>query len=234
MKLVILAGGKGARLHPLTENMPKPMIDLVGKPVLQHNIEWARRQSIKDIVICSGYKHEVIENYFGNGSRFGVKITHSVENEPLGTGGALHLIKDYLNHDDFIVLNGDVVCMMDFKKLLSYHSNKMADATIVVHDSYHPEDSDLVEFAGSGEVKKFWLRPHKDTPQTKKSVAGAYVFDSRVLNEIPEGESSLEKQLLPSLYSKGYFVYCYDTNEYLKDMGTFERMRDIESDLVNF
>ena len=227
MKLVLTVGGEGVRLQPLTYDIPKPMLRLAGKPVLEYAIEWAKRNGIKDIIICSGYLAEHIENYFGDGSKFGVNIKYSVEKEKLGTAGCIRLAKDLIGDDDFILLHGDILCKIDALKLIDFHKTNNAMCTLVVHKSSHPKDSDLVEADEKGKVVKFWRKPHPETPPTDVGNAGLHVFSSKVIGYIPEGKYSLEKELVPKLLEKGESVYAYNTEEFLKDMGTHERMEQL-------
>lgn len=232
-KLVLLAGGKGTRLYPLTEDIPKPMINVAGKPILEHNINWAKSQGIKEIIICSGYLSNVIENYFKDGSNFGVHIKYFVEDKPLGTGGPLNLIKKELSND-FIVLNADEICKLDVNTLMAFHNDNKSDVTIVLQDTTHPEDSDLIETDSSKKITKFWLRPHVGIPPVKTSNAGMYVLSPKILEHIIDGNFSLEKQLFPFLHNKGYNVYGYYTTEYLEDAGTFERLKRIDLELKSY
>ncbi|MFA5887130.1 MAG: nucleotidyltransferase family protein [Candidatus Nanoarchaeia archaeon] len=228
MKLVLMAGGKGVRLQPLTYDTPKPMLLINGKPILEHTIEWAKTQGITDIIICSGYLSNVIEKYFGDGSKLGVHIEYSVEKSPLGTGGPLRIIKEKLK-EDFIVLSGDIVCKIDAKKLMQFHKKMKADATVVVQKGSHPEESDLIEYDKKGKVKHFWLKPHSaETPKIDKTNASMYVLSPKSLSIIPEGSYNLERQLLPELLKQGKKVYAYYTEEFLEDMGSFDRMKQIE------
>lgn len=123
MKLLINVGGKGTRLGSLTQDIPKPMVLINGKPVLEHLIMWAKTYGMTDIVLLSGHLHEVIEEYFGNGERFGVNIIHSVELKPLGSGGSVKYAKEYID-DTFCLLSGDVVCKIDFNKMMDNHFSK--------------------------------------------------------------------------------------------------------------
>jgi NDP-sugar pyrophosphorylase family protein len=227
MKLVLTVGGQGVRLQPLTYDLPKPMLKIAGKPMLEYAIEWAKRYGIKDIIICSGYLSEHIENYFGDGSKFGVNIKYFVEKEKLGTAGCLRLAKNLIGDDDFILLHGDILCKVDAIKLFDFHKKNNAVCTLVVHQSSHPEDSDLVEADENGKVVKFWRKPHPEKPPTNLGNSGLHVFSSKVLDYIPEGKYSLEKELVPKLMDLGEKVYAYNTEEFLKDMGTFDRMEKL-------
>ncbi|MFH1637432.1 MAG: nucleotidyltransferase family protein [Candidatus Woesearchaeota archaeon] len=227
MKLVLTVGGKGVRLQPLTHDIPKPMLKMAGKPVLEYAIEWAKRNSIKDIIICSGYLSKHIEEYFGNGEKFGVNIKYSVETEPLGTAGPLRLAKELIGEDDFIMLHGDILCKVDALPLIEFHKKNKAVCTLVIHKSSHPEDSDLIEIDSTGKVVKFWKKPRTVQPPTNLGNSGMHVFSKRAFDFIPEGKYSMEKELIPKLIESGEAVFGYHTEEFLKDMGTFERMEQL-------
>lgn len=227
-KLIILCGGQGTRLYPLTYDIPKVMIPINGKPALEYQIEWAKKYNIKDIIICSGHLHKYIENYFGDGSKFGVNIKYSVEKEPLGTGGPIKLVKDIIGNDDFFVLNGDILCNINLHKVIEFHKSKNALATIVIHKSNHPMDSDLIEVDSNQKIKKLWIKPHKEKPPIITSNAGAYVLNPKIIDQIQEGKVSLEREILPKLHESGHKIFAYNTNEYLRDMGTQERLKEIE------
>lgn len=233
MKLVILAGGQGTRLYPLTYDIKKEMLPLNGKPTLQYNIEWAKKNDIKEIIICTGHLHEQIEEYFGDGSKFGVNIKYSIEKEPLGTGGPLRFAKELIGDEDFFVLNGDILCNIDLNKAKEFHKKNNSLATILIHKSNHPMDSDLVETDEKGKVKNIWTKPHQRIPPTTTSNSGAYIINSKILDHIPLEKISLEREILPRLHEEGHNIYGYDTNEYLRDMGTHNRLKEIEEIIKN-
>lgn len=224
-----MAGGKGVRLRPLTYDIPKPMIKIAGKPLLEHTIGWAKSQGIKDIIICSGYLSHIIEKFFEDGSNFGVNIKYSIEKKPLGTGGPLGLIKDQLK-EDFIVLSGDIFCKLNMNNLMKFHKEKNSDATVVMQEGSHPEESDLIETDKNGKITKFWLKPHnKNVPKIKETNASMYVLNSKILKHIPLKNFSLERELLPFLKEEGYNVYGYNTKELIEDLGSFDRIKKIEN-----
>jgi D-glycero-alpha-D-manno-heptose-7-phosphate kinase len=231
VKLVLMVGGQGVRLQPLTYDIPKPMLPIKGKPMIEYHIEWAKKHGIKDIIICSGYLSYVVENHFGDGSRYGVNIKYSVEKEPLGTAGPLKLAKDIIGDSDFIMLHGDVLCKVDAKKLIDFHRTKNALCTIVVHPSSHLVDSDLIELDGNKKVIKFWNKPHEVIPPTELGNSGLHVFSSGVFDYIQEGKYSLEKGLLPDLVERKLEIFGYNTSEFLKDMGTFDRIEWMEKQI---
>ncbi|MEA3378877.1 MAG: nucleotidyltransferase family protein [Nanoarchaeota archaeon] len=226
MKLVLMAGGRGVRLKPLTDNMPKPMIPLNGKPMLQYNIEWARENGIKEIIICCGYLSEKIKDYFGDGSSFGVDIKYAVEDKPLGTAGALRNAKQFLDSEDFILLYADVLCKVNFKKIMQLHKDFNAVCTLAVQHSSHPYESDLIELQGK-KVLKFLRRPHMDLLKTDLGNAGLHVVNPKIFEMIPEGKCSLENEILPALVTDSK-VAGYFTTEFLEDMGKLERLKKFE------
>lgn len=226
MKLVLMAGGQGVRLRPLTYNIPKPMVPINGKPMLEYNIEWAKKNGVTEIMICSGYLSKVIENYFGDGSKFGVKISYSVEKEALGTGGALSLIKDFVGDEDFILLYADILCKVDFNNLMRFHKNNNADCTLVVQPSSHPEEADLIELEGN-KVVKFWNRPHVGKLPENLANSGLHVLNGKLLDLIPQKKYSLENDFLVLLV-RDYKICGYQTSEFMEDMGRMERIKEIE------
>lgn len=222
MQLVILAGGKGTRLG-LTD-VPKPMASMGGKPLLEQQIELSKRYGVKEVFILEGHLAHVISDYFGDGSRWGIKIHHVVEPHPLGTAGALKLLEGKLI-DRFLVFYGDIVMDFDIKSFQNFDSVHDGIATILVHPNSHPYDSDLVEINENLSVKSFLSKPHPEDLIYKNLVnASVYIMSPRVMNYIEPGiVSDFGKHILPKLLKQNQEIYAYETHEYLKDMGTKER-----------
>jgi len=236
VQLVILAGGKGTRLG-LTD-IPKPMVSMVGKPLLEHQIELARDYGIEEIFILSGHLAHVISDYFGDGSKWGIKIHHVVEPCPLGTAGALKLLEGRLT-DRFLVFYGDVVMDFDIKAFQDFDAEGGGIATILVHPNSHPYDSDLVEINKDFTVKSFLSKPHPEDLIYRNLVnAAVYIMSPEVMDYIEPGVSSdFGKHVLPKLLERDQKIYAYQTAEYIKDMGTKDRFsavcRDLESGKVS-
>jgi len=227
MQAVILAGGKGTRLG--LDNIPKAMVKIGGIPILQHQIELLRRHEIKDIMLCVKYLSGTINEYFGNGKKFGVRITYSEEREFLGTAGAVRLAEKKIK-GDFIVFYCDVMVEMDLEKLISYHKRKMGIATLVVHKSDHPYDSDIVDIDASGKIRKFW-RPDSGQKFRNLTNAAVYVMKKSVLKHINKGvKCDFGRDIFPKLVENGIPIYGYVTSEYLKDIGTHERLERVKKD----
>lgn len=236
MKVVIMAGGKGTRIASITSDIPKPMIPICGKPVLQHEIECLRKQGFRDIIITVSYMANSIIEYFKDGSDFGVSIEYFVEKEPLGNAGALFKIKDKLT-DDFLLLNADSLFDIDFNRFVKYHKEKGGVATLFTHPNSHPYDSGLLFCDDNNSVTK-WLSKEDDRPEWYKNRvnAGLHVINKRVLDAVIDTQKiDLDRQLLKPLAGSGQ-MFAYDSPEYVKDMGTPDRYyavcKDFEKGLI--
>lgn len=236
MKTVIMTGGKGTRIASVASDIPKPMIQIHGKPILQYQIECLKKQGLTDIVLIIGHLGDVIKEYFSDGSEFGVKITYIYETSPLGTAGGLWYLKEQVK-EDFLLLNGDIIFDVDFRRFLAYHKEKGCDATILTHPNGHPYDSGIIMTDGEHIVTK-WL--HKEDERTiyKNRVnAGIHILSPNVFKmfgDRPE-KKDLDRDILKTLIPVKKLA-AYDSPEYVKDMGTPERYvmvgNDIKSGLV--
>lgn len=231
-KAVILVGGPGTRLQPLTDDTPKSMVPVLNKPFMEHTIAYLRQFGIEDIIITLGYRPEVIHNYFGDGRRFGVQITYCEEKEPMGTAGAVKNAEAYLN-STFIVFNGDIFTDLDIADMLSYHRNKGARATIAVSWVDNPSDFGLVETDGDHRVRQFIEKPPLAEATTNWINAGTYILEPEVLEHIPANSHYMfEKGLFPLLLEMEEPVYGYPFHGYWLDMGTIENYLSLNSDLL--
>lgn len=232
MKLVIIAGGKGTRLG-LTD-IPKPMVQLNGKPLLEHQILLAKRYGITDIFILSGHLSNVIIDYFGNGEKWNINIVHVVEDKALGTAGALKQLEDILD-DRFMVFYGDTIMDIDLKSFIEYDADKLNSiGSIMVHPNDHPYDSDLLEIDNSNKVVAFHSKPHQENIYFTNLVnAALYIFSPEILCYIKKDQmSDFGKDIFPEII-KFENLYAYKTTEYLKDMGTPERLKKVEYDIIS-
>ena len=222
---IILAGGQGTRLRDRLGDLPKPMIPIGGRPLLEHQVELARRHGFLDLVLFVHHRADLIEAHFGDGTRWGVRMRFVREREPLGTAGAVWAGRDQL-HDRFLVLYGDTMVNVDLQRLWGAHLDAGADATLLVHPNNHPLDSDLVEVAPGGRVMAFHNRPHAPDACHQNLVnAGLYVLEKRVLSlGEPGGQGSgpldFGRDLFPALLRAGAFLQAYNSPEYIKDIGT--------------
>ncbi|QNK42426.1 HAD-IIIA family hydrolase [Caproicibacter fermentans] len=229
MTAVIMAGGKGTRISSVASDIPKPMIQICGKPVLEHQIDCLRQQGLTDIILVVGYLGRVIEDYFKDGKQFGVTIRYYRETEPLGTAGALYYLKDSLT-DDFLLLNGDIIFDVDFQRLIRYHKEKDGIATIFTHPNNHPYDSAIIVTDSESRIVK-WL--HKEEPRTnyKNRVnSGIHLFSPKIFDCFSKpGKMDLDREILKPLIATRQ-LFAYDSPEYVRDMGTPERYVSVCSD----
>ncbi len=231
MKAVILAGGKGTRLGHLTKDIPKPMVPLLGQPLVEYQVKLLARYDFSEIIFVVNHLGKAIEDYFGDGGRFGIPISYYHESEPLGTVGGIKELEDRLN-SDFLVLYGDVMMEMDLHRLLQFHTEKKSEATLVVHPNDHPYDSDLVELNDEQRVINVLPKPHQDGLRYHNMVnAAAYVFSPVIFDFLEKGKKAdFGKDIFPELYNQ-IKMYGYNTPEYLKDMGTPDRLEQVEKDI---
>lgn len=231
MKAVILAGGKGSRMGNLVDEVPKPMLLICGKPVLEYQIELLKKYDIREIVIIVNHLKARIIEYFGNGSAFDVNISYYEENEPLGTVGGIKAIEKQLR-EDFMVLYGDVLVNMDLNRLRQFHLRKKGIATLVVHPNDHPHDSDLLDCNREHLITGFYPKPHQPGQYYRNLVnAALYILSPKILNYLtPNQKADFGKDIFPELVKKER-VYAYNTPEYLKDMGTPGRILKVEKDI---
>jgi len=233
MKAVILCGGKGTRLGSIAAEIPKPMVRVGNKPVLEHQVELLKRYGINEILMLTGHMAEVIENYFGDGKNFGVSISYYRENVPLGTTGGLKEIEDKLD-SDFLVLYGDVMVNMNLSRLIEFHKKKKAAATLVAHPNSHPYDSDILETDEDGRIIAIHPKPHEAGRWYHNLVSAAlYALSPNILKYIERGvKADFGRDIFPKIVDKER-LYAYRTAEYLKDMGTPERLEEVNRDYAS-
>lgn len=238
MKTVIMAGGRGTRIESVASNIPKPMIKIQRKPILEHQIECLRSQGYTDLIITVGYLGEVIVDYFGDGSKvspatgkpFGVQIEYYFEREPLGNAGALFKIKHKL-HEDFLLINGDIIFDVDIDRFVVCHKQHGGLATLFTHPNSHPYDSSLIITDENGAVQQ-WLTKEELHPVYYKNKvnAGLHILSRKILDTtIPAGKVDLDRHLLKPLAGTGK-MYAYNSSEYVKDMGTPDRYESVCAD----
>lgn len=222
---IILAGGKGTRLKERLGDLPKPLIPMGGKPLLEHQVELAQRYGISDIVIFSCYRPDLIQAQLGDGSRWGVRIRYEIEKEPLGTAGAVLAGLDRLA-EAFIIFYGDTMVNVDLQRLWAAHKSSSADATLLLHPNDHPFDSDLVETNTEDWVTAFHNRPHAPEASLQNLVnAGLYVVEKRALKPWTKAIRMMDfgKDLFPAMLRDGAKLLGYSSPEYIKDIGTPQR-----------
>lgn len=244
MKTVIMAGGRGTRISSIASDIPKPMIKIEGKPVLEYEIEHLRDQGFTDLIITVSHLGSVIMDYFGDGSKFGVCIQYFNEEKPLGNAGALFKLRDLLT-EDFLLLNADAIFDVDFNRFVKYHREKGGLVTLFTHPNSHPYDSGVLIADDEGRVKE-WLTKEDVRPQWYRNRvnAGLHMINPSVLDMTGISSGSvgtevdgktvkvdLDRQILKPLCAAGK-MFCYDSPEYVKDMGTPERYEAVCRDFA--
>lgn len=232
MEAVIMAGGKGTRIADMYPEMPKPMIPIAGKPILEHQIETLRRQGIQKIFIVAGYLSDVICDYFGDGSGWDVEIKYELEKEPLGTAGALYRFRENIQ-DDFILINGDIIFDIDVEKMFTAHKKHGGMATIFTHPNDHPYDSAVIETDFGNEVVQWFHKEDRRLWYQNRVNAGIHMLSPEVF-QLPilqyEHRVDLDRDILRPLVGCKE-LFAYDSTEYVKDMGTPQRCREVEIDI---
>lgn len=218
------------RVASVDSTIPKPLLPVAGKPVLQHQVECLKREGITHIVITIGHMGEQIRSFFGDGSRFGMHIDYIEEKEPLGTAGALYYLKRRA-YEDFFLINGDLIFDVDLQRMMDFHKSHHAAATLLVHPNDHPHDSSLIVAEDGGKVTGWLAKEDKRRWYQNCANAGIHVVSPRLLDMLDaprktDLDRDLLKQLIPT---GGIFAYC--SPEYVKDMGTPERIAQVEQDL---
>ena len=224
---VIMAGGKGSRLLSITnDEIPKPMVPVDGKPLLEYQVEKLKSYGIKKIVMIVGHLGEKIVDHFKDGKDFGVEIDYIFEKEPLGTAGAFYYLKDKIDAKDFMLVFGDIFFDMDFDRMEDFHFKNSALTTLLAHPNGHPYDSDLIQTDDTGRVIGFDSKHNvRDYWYDNMVNAGMYIINKRLLDLVKEPvKTDFEKDILANQVKLGANIYAYHTPEYVKDVGTVDRI----------
>ena len=234
MRAFILAAGYGKRLEPLTKAVPKPMVPVANKPIMQYNIELLRRYGIKDITANIHYFPEQIENYFHDGSAFGVKLTYSYEEELLGTAGGVRRMSQLCRvRDTFVVISSDVLTDVNLSKLIQFHKKKKALATIALTPVEDVTQFGVVVMNGEDRIIEFQEKPAKEEAKSDLVNTGIYVFEPEILKMIPEkGPYDFGHNVFPSLVKASAAFYGYKMIEYWNDVGGHEKLMSANHDVL--
>jgi mannose-1-phosphate guanylyltransferase len=229
---LILAGGQGTRLRPLTCHTPKSMVPVINIPFLEHVLNNLRAYGITEVIFAQHHLPAVMAKYFNDGSNFGMKIHYVMEDSPRGTAGAIKNAEKYLQ-DTFFVLNGDIFQNRNFTQLMQYHRERAAQVTIVLTPVEDPTIYGVVETDEAGRVKRFTEKPKKEEVTTNMINAGTYVMEPEVLKRIPAGmKVSIERETFPAMLAEGQPVYGYNSHNYWMDTGTPEKYLQLHRDLL--
>lgn len=227
-KAVILAAGMGTRLGMLTRDLPKVMVPIAGKPMLEHHLEWLRDAGVEEVFINLHYLPEAITDFAADGSKWNLRIEYSMEDSLLGTAGSLRGFRDRLDAT-FLVQYGDVYSRLDIGRFAEFHERSEAAVSLVVHPSSHPHDSDIVSIDESGRIDQIHHKPG-DERFGNLGNAGAYLVEPTALKYLaPEPvEEDFCRELFPRMLAGGERLFGYDTDDLLLDVGTPERLAWIE------
>lgn len=229
---ILLVGGFGTRLMPLTRNTPKPMLSVAGIPVTEHQLVMAKKAGITQIVLATSYLSDVFTPYFGDGSKWGMSIKYAVEKEPLGTGGAIRNAAQLLDsQESVVILNGDVLSSHDLAEQVRQHEAQDADVTLHLTQVEDARAFGCVPTDADGRVTAFLEK--MDNPVTNQINAGCYVFNPHVINTIPlDTVVSVERETFPQLVSNGAKIYGFLDNAYWLDIGTPKALLKASTDIV--
>jgi len=232
VKAVLLVGGEGTRLRPLTLNTPKSMVPIVNRPFLEHMTEYLKRHGIDDIILTLCHLHNRTRRHFGDGSNFGIKLSYALEDSPLGTAGAVKNVDEHLD-ETFFVFNGDIFTDIDLTAMMEFHRKRGSKATIALTPVEDPTIYGVVETNDEGRVRRFLEKPCRNEVTTNMINAGAYILEPEVLGNIPEGSIfSFEQGLFPLLLEHGDPLYGYHSSDYWIDIGTPEKYLKLHHDML--
>jgi mannose-1-phosphate guanylyltransferase len=229
---ILLVGGMGTRLMPLTSKTTKPMLQVAGMPFTEHQIRKAAQAGISEIVLATSYKAELFEPYFGDGKKFGIKIKYAVEDSALGTGGGIRNAAALLDDcDQVVIFNGDVLSGHDLSAQIQSHINNKADVTLYLTKVEDARAYGCVELLADNQVKSFLEK--MENPLSNLINAGCYIFNRKVIDQIPTNQVvSVERDTFPSFLSSGVKVYGYLDNSYWLDIGNPQALVKASADLI--
>src|SRR5256886_8551599 len=233
MKAVVMAGGEGTRLRPLTSNQPKPMVPIVGKPCMEHILELLKQRGLEEVIVRVAFLPQAIRGYFGDGESLGMKIGYSVEETPLGTAGSVRLAGDQLD-ETFLVISGDALCDIDLTALIDFHKQKGAAVTIGLKSVDNPLEFGIVVTDDDGRVERFLEKPSWGQVFSDTINTGIYVVEPEALSHVPaEGPYDFSKQLFPLRLEMGSPISRYICTGYWQDIGNLDQYRQANFDALD-
>ncbi|HXR11914.1 MAG TPA: sugar phosphate nucleotidyltransferase, partial [Gaiellaceae bacterium] len=233
MKAVVMAGGEGTRLRPLTSNQPKPMVSIVGKPCMEHILELLKRHGFEDVIVTVAFLPQAIRSYFGSGESLGIEIGYSVEESPLGTAGSVRLAAGRLD-DTFLVISGDALCDVDLTRLVEFHREKQASVTIGLKSVDNPLEFGIVVTDEEGRVERFLEKPSWGQVFSDTINTGIYVLEPEVLRHVPTDRPfDFSKELFPLLLEMGRPTYGCVLDGYWQDIGNLDQYRQANFDALD-
>jgi mannose-1-phosphate guanylyltransferase / phosphomannomutase len=233
MKAVVMAGGEGTRLRPLTSNQPKPMVPIVGKPCMEHIVELLKQHGFDEVIVTLAFLPQAIRSYFGDGETLGVPIEYSVEETPLGTAGSVRLAGDKLD-DTFLVISGDALCDIDLSALMAFHREKGGAVTIGLKSVENPLEFGIVVTDDDGRIERFLEKPSWGQVFSDTINTGIYVLEPEVLRHVPTDRPfDFSKELFPLLLEMGRPLFGYVCEGYWQDIGNLDQYRQANFDALD-
>ena len=233
MKAVILAGGFGTRLRPLTNSIPKPIVYVANRPFLVHQIELLVKHGIKEIILVLHYMPHEIKKVIGDGREWGIKIHYVIEETPLGTAGAIKNAEKYFDDEPLVILNGDIVTDLNLTKMISFHHEKKALVTLALTEVDDPTSYGLILTDSNNKVERFIEKPSWNMVVAKTINAGTYIVDPKIFKDVPFGvEHSFERQLFPKLLENGQPMFGYVSNAYWIDIGNPMKYKEVHEAIL--
>ena len=234
MKAVVMAGGFGTRIQPLTRSIPKPMLPILNKPMMEWTMMALKEVGVKEFIVLLYFKPEIIQDYFKDGSDFGIKITYVIPDGDYGTAGAVKLAQKLIGNENFIIISGDLVTNFDFRKILDYHEKKKSKITITLTSVENPLEFGVVIANKEGKIEKFLEKPSWGEVFSDTINTGVYVIEPEILEYIPQDQNfDFAKDLFPLLMSEGIDVMAGNAGGYWRDVGNAESYRDVHEDIFN-
>lgn len=234
MQAIIIAGGFGTRLRPITDTCPKPALPIMGRPFLEYQLDLLKRVGVKRVTFSLHYHADQIQKIFGDGSQYGMEFFYAVETKPLGTGGGIKNCEPHLTNDPVLIFNGDVLTDIDLNETIEFHTKKKARITIVMTPVEDPTAYGVIFTKPDGRILRFLEKPSREEATQNTINAGIYIYDRDVFNEIPEGINySVERGLYPKMLESGDSLYGFKTENYWLDIGTPEKFMKAHWDLMD-
>jgi mannose-1-phosphate guanylyltransferase len=233
MQAIVLVGGEGTRLRPLTYRTPKPMVPIMNVPFLARTLERLYAAEIRDVILAAGYMPQSIVDYFGDGSQLDMKVTYVIEEAPLGTAGAIKNVEPHIT-GPFFVLNGDILTSLDLRAMRQYHHEKGGIGTLHLIPVEDPSPFGCVVHDEDGRVNAFVEKPPKGEEPTNEINAGTYLLEREILDYIPAGRNvSVERETFPKVIARGGAIYAYTTGDYWLDLGRPEQYLAAHRDVLS-
>jgi NDP-sugar pyrophosphorylase family protein len=233
MQAIVLVGGEGTRLRPLTYGTPKPMVPIMNVPFLARTLERLYTAEIREVILAAGYMPQAIVDYFGDGTQLGMKVTYAIEETPLGTAGAIKNVEPHID-GPFFVLNGDILTSLDLRAMRAYHESKGGIGTLHLIRVEDPSHFGCVAHDANGRVSAFVEKPPQGEESTDEINAGTYLLEREILQYIPPGRNvSIERATFPEVIADGKALYAYTTSDYWLDLGRPEQYLAAHRDVLS-